>query len=275
MCGFVGVCSVEGVVDKQPLVEGQLSLQHRGPDAEGSWWSSDGKVGLYHRRLKIVDLSVNAAQPMVDHNSGVSLVFNGEIYNHSELRRQLASKGHQFRSSSDTEVILRGFVEWGDGIIDKLVGMFALAICDTKKRKVYLARDRAGEKPLFYRYVKNEIRFASELKALLTDQSIKKEVDLDALNCFLYMGFVPGDRCIFSSFAKLKAGHLLEFDLTSGQVKIKPYWTAPRYHADGNEDNIKVLASQLDTILEKAVSEQLVADVPVGILLSGGLDFRV
>ncbi|MES2987624.1 MAG: asparagine synthase (glutamine-hydrolyzing) [Pseudomonadota bacterium] len=271
MCGLVGVAARDPVQARDWVRQGRDAIAHRGPDDEGLWWSDDKRVGLAHRRLAIVDLSAAGHQPMLDGTGNIAIVFNGEIYNFRELRAELEAIGHRFRSHSDTEVILAGYRSWGAACIDRLDGMFALALYDQEKREILLARDRAGEKPLFYRLDRGELRFASELKALLADPALPREVDRESLDAFLSMGYVPGHRCILKGFNKLPAAHAMRFDLASGDTKIWQYWHLPEFDPTGANSEAD-LVDELEQLLDGAVRRQLVADVPVGILLSGGLD---
>ncbi len=166
---------------------------------------------------------------MVSMSGRYVVSFNGEIYNHDKLRLELISSGFSFRSASDTEVLLVAFEKWGKDAISKLNGMFAFAIYDSHERKLIIARDRAGEKPLFYRLVAGEIRIASELKALLSDPRLSRTIDHEAFDCFLSMGYVPGDRCIWKSARKLPPSHYLEFDCNTGESKVSRYWNLPEY----------------------------------------------
>ena len=243
---------------------------HRGPDDAGEWWSVDGRVGLAHRRLSIVDLSYLGQQPMHLVERGLSVVFNGEIYNHDQLRDELIGLGFIFRSRSDTEVLLAAYAAWGDACLSRFNGMFAFAIYDAPQQKLFLARDRAGEKPLFYHYAKGVLRFGSELKALLADATLLRRIEPVALDCYLAMGFVPGDRCMLQGFNKLPPAHALLFDLQVGQVKVWRYWQLPELD-QGAVDQVALL-DELEALLQDAVHRQMVADVPVGVLLSGGLD---
>lgn len=243
---------------------------HRGPDDAGEWWSEDGQVGLGHRRLSILDLSPLGHQPMVDSARGLTIAFNGEIYNHRELHNRLAAYGYSFRSRSDTEVLLAAYAIWGEGCLEYLNGMFAFALYDARHRVIFLARDRVGEKPLFFCQAGQTLRFASELKALLADPTSSRRIDQDALDCYLALGFVPGHRCILQGYNKLPAAHAMSFQLDNGKSRIWRYWSLPQPAAAHADD--ETLLSTLETLLEKAVGRQLVADVPVGVLLSGGLD---
>ena len=227
MCGIVGISSSHRIVDRRWLAEGRDRLQHRGPDDAGEYWSEDGRAGLGHRRLSIVDLSPSGHQPMQSEDGRLVITFNGEIYNHRELRETLKGLGHSFRSSSDTEVVLAAYRQWGRAFLERLNGMFAMGILDVQARTMLIARDRAGEKPLFYRAIPGELRFASELKALLADPQIARQIDADAMDCYLTMGYVPGERCILTGMNKLEAGHAACFSLDSGELLHWRYWSLP------------------------------------------------
>lgn len=274
MCGIVGTASRDIVANRAWLAAGCSALRHRGPDDAGEWWSNDGRVGLAHRRLAIIDLSRAGHQPMQDAAGSLTIIFNGEIYNFVDLRAELVVKGAVFRSHSDTEVILASYREWGTGCLSRLNGTFAFAIHDANRQIVFLARDRAGEKPLFYHHAGATIRFASELKAILADPLLQRRIDAEALDCYLAMGYVPGERCILDGFRKLPPAHALEFDLCAGSVRSWRYWEVPELRADaarGMVDEVALL-DELESLLEDSVRRQLVADVPVGVLLSGGVD---
>jgi asparagine synthase (glutamine-hydrolysing) len=274
MCGLVGIASQAPVAHGAWLLIGRDAMRHRGPDDAGEWWSADRCVGLGHRRLAIIDLSPAGHQPMLDARGELCIVFNGEIYNFADLRQDLMAKGHAFRSQSDTEVILEAYREWGTDCLSRLNGMFAFALHDSRRRQLFMARDRAGEKPLFYAVSDGTLRFASELKALMTDPRMPRYIDPEALDCYLAMGFVPGGRCILQGVKKLPPAHALVFDLKSGQSRVWRYWQLPELNASaaaGLGDETELL-SELEALLEDAVRRQLVADVPVGVLLSGGVD---
>ena len=273
MCGIVGIAALSAInLDQRKwLAVGSDAMMHRGPDDVGEWWSDDRRVGLAHRRLSIVDLSPLGHQPMHLVSSGLSVVFNGEIYNFTDLRHQLEQLGHAFRSHSDTEVLLACYAQWGTDCLSRLNGMFAFAIYDARKRQVFLARDRAGEKPLFYHHHGNTLHFASELKALMVNPALSRTIDPEALDCYLAMGFVPGDRCILKGYSKLPPAHCMLFDLHQGSTKVWRYWQLPEFDANSGVADENALLDELETLLEDAVSRQMVADVPVGILLSGGI----
>jgi asparagine synthase (glutamine-hydrolysing) len=273
MCGIVGIASITPQIQRAWLAIGRDVMIHRGPDDEGEWWSLDGRVGLAQRRLSIIDLSPAGHQPMHDACGALSIVFNGEIYNFSDLRDELIAKGHGFRSHSDTEVILVAYREWGAECLARLNGMFAFALFDAQQQTVILARDRTGEKPLFYHQANGVLRFASELKALLEDTVLPRRIDPEALDCYLAMGYVPGHRCMLQGFSKLPPAHILSFDLRTGQAKIWRYWQLPDLEAASSKAvDEAALLDELESLLEDAVRRQMVADVPVGVLLSGGVD---
>lgn len=271
MCGIVGVISFEPFKTRPPLAAMRDAMRHRGPDDAGEWWSVDGRVGLAHRRLSILDLSPLGHQPMLSDDEQLSIVFNGEIYNFAELKSELEAKGHRFRSHSDTEVILAAYRAWGDACIARLRGMFALALYDVQQQRVLLARDRAGEKPFFYSHANGQLRFASELKALLADPSVPRTLDASALDSYLAFGYVPGEQCLVAGVRKLGAGMLAVVDITRGALTTHTYWKLPAPPSNQRVDETE-LVDRLERLLEASVREQLVADVPVGVLLSGGVD---
>lgn len=247
-------------------------MTHRGPDDSGEWWSADGRVGLAHRRLSIIDLSPLGHQPMHLPERGLSVVFNGEIYNHNALRDELSGLGFAFRSHSDTEVLLAAYAAWGEGCLARFNGMFAFALYDAPQQKLFLARDRAGEKPLFYRLANDQLQFASELKALLANPANPRRIDAEALDCYLAMGYAPGERCMLQGYNKLPPAHALRFDLQSAQAKVWRYWQVPELALDQSPPDEAALLDELESLLEDSVRRQMVADVPVGVLLSGGVD---
>ena len=270
MCGIVGTALREPATDPELLVAQRDTLRHRGPDDAGVWWSDDRRVGLAHRRLSIIDLSASGHQPMQGED-GLQIVFNGEIYNYRELRAELAGTGYPFRTATDTEVLLAAYRRWGTDCVDRLNGMFAFAIWDPAARQLFLARDRAGEKPLFYHCEGGRFGFASELKALLRDPALPRRLDREALEYYLAYGYVPFDRCIVRGVHKLPQGHALTYRVDTGDVRVWPYWSLPTQPAPQSADPEELL-EELERLLGDAVARQLVADVPVGVLLSGGID---
>ena len=272
MCGIVGIASNAPQIQRAWLAIGRDAMSHRGPDDAGEWWSVDGRVGLAQRRLSIIDLSIAGHQPMHDASGLLSIVFNGEIYNFTDLREELIAKGHGFLSHSDTEVILVAYREWGTECLTRFNGMFAFALYDMQQHRLFLARDRAGEKPLFYHQAKGVFRFASELKALLVDPALTRRIEPEALDCYLAMGYVPGERCILQGFNKLPPAHALLFDLQTANSKCWRYWQLPELATVQGSLDEAALLDELETLFEDAVRRQMVADVPVGVLLSGGID---
>ena len=271
MCGIVGIASQSEKVQPDLLEAMRDTMRHRGPDDTGVWLSSDGRIGLGHRRLAIIDLSPGGHQPMSDISGQFWITYNGEIYNYQELRRELEARGHRFRTASDTEVILESYQAWGVDCLSHLNGMFAFCLYDGATRRLFLARDRAGEKPLFYHYTPGRLVFASELKALMADPSFPRVLDLEALDYYLAYGYVPGDRCILKGVCKLAQGHAMTYDLETDTLRDWQYWELPKPSWQEGE-SVDTLADELESLLEDSVRRQLVADVPVGILLSGGID---
>jgi asparagine synthase (glutamine-hydrolysing) len=273
MCGIIGIVSSEVINNRDWLQRGRDSLISRGPDDLGEWWSKDGFAGLAHRRLSILDLSNGGHQPMHYSSGTLNIIFNGEIYNHHELRSELVSNGFSFKSNSDTEVLLSAYQYWGNDCVNHLNGMFSFAIYDEPNKTMFMARDRTGEKPFFYYLNGKELRFASELKGILADITIQRKLNVEALDCYLGLGYTPGSRCILDGFNKLPPAHAMEFDARTGKCNIWRYWSLPDSHFNSkqafDEDG---LLEELEYLLADAVRLQMVADVPVGVLLSGGVD---
>lgn len=273
------MCGIAGIASRVPLAPGsghvlrmmRDAMHHRGPDDAGEWHSEDGRVSLGHRRLAILDLSPKGHQPMSDVDRVCWVSFNGEIYNFRNLRKLLEDAGHKFVTQSDTEILLEGYKEWGINVLQKLEGMFAFALYDCRQRRLFLARDRAGEKPLYYRLSGGMLHFASELKGLMANPSLDRRIDGEALSDFLAFGYVAHDRCILSGVRKLPQGCVACFDVDSAAFKSWEYWTLPQWQG-GNTASPEELELHLERLLESSVRNQLVADVPVGILLSGGID---
>ena len=274
MCAIIGFASKDKKLNRNMLIVGRDEMLHRGPDDDGTWWAKDGSVGLGHRRLAIIDLSKAGHQPMQDTKNNFTIVFNGEIYNHLELKKELIDKGHNFFSHSDTEVILAAYSEWGKDCLSRLNGMFAFALYDSRKRFIFLARDRTGEKPLFYSLSNGIFRFASELKGLLIDPNFSHQINHQALDAYLTLGYVPGNLCIVQGANKLPAAHAMIFDLNKQSLQTWKYWQLPSSPAltEITQSYEEALLEDFELLLEDAVQKQLSADVPVGILLSGGVD---
>jgi asparagine synthase (glutamine-hydrolysing) len=271
MCGIVGFLRSHAMDDPRILNRALKCQQHRGPDDEGTWWSTDRRVGLGHRRLAIIDLSTRGHQPMSDSSGRLQIVFNGEIYNYLELRDELRAMGHTFRSDTDTEVILEAYRAWGVNCVKRLNGMFAFGLFDTESQRLFLARDRAGEKPLFYAERDRGFSFSSELKGLLSDYSVDRVIDSTALNFYLAYGYVHGSQCMIRGVNKLPAAHAMTYDLRTGHSKTWRYWLLPAPFSGPIPDTGELL-DELEQLLEESVRRQLIADVPLGILLSGGID---
>jgi asparagine synthase (glutamine-hydrolysing) len=271
MCGIVGFAG-GAPIGAESLAAMRDSMAHRGPDDCGLWYSKDGQVGFGHRRLSIIDLSAGGHQPMSDQSGSIHITFNGEIYNFRELRVQLEELGHRFATATDTEVILEAFIEWQEDFASHLVGMFALALYDDRRRVLYLVRDRAGEKPLFLWHSGNRLVFGSELKALFMAPDFPRRLDHTAFQHYLAFAYVPRDLCLIEGVEKLLPGHLLRFDVATGQLSKRRYWDLPRFEGSAARASPAELVEELDALLEASVRRQMVADVPVGILLSGGVD---
>jgi asparagine synthase (glutamine-hydrolysing) len=272
MCGIVGQVSVEGGLARDLIVRMRETLRHRGPDDEGAWCSEDGRVALGHRRLSIIDLSEAGRQPMADPCARVQVVFNGEIYNYQELRSELQGLGRRFRTATDTEVILEAYLQWDAACLERLNGMFAFGLWDLHRQRLLLARDRAGEKPLFYRTDGRSLAFASELKALFADPACPRVLDLEALDDYLAFGYVPGSRCLARGIQKLPQGHALTFDGRSGAVQTWPYWQVHTGTPPDGAESDDELMQEFGRLLADSVRLRMIADVPVGVMLSGGVD---
>jgi asparagine synthase (glutamine-hydrolysing) len=274
MCGIVGIASVQGGLSPVLVSKMRDTLVHRGPDDAGVWLDPSLRVAFGFRRLAILDLSARGHQPMTSESGCSEIVFNGEIYNHAELRLRLREVGFQFRGGSDTEVILAAYEHWGEAFLSHLEGMFALAIYDSKREYVLLARDRAGEKPLFYAATQGRLTFGSELKALFAYPAQARRLDVAAFDQYLAFGYVPGEACMIEGVRKLAPAHALTFDVRNGTIKTWRYWSLPTRLGAGSQD-LGDLTDELEQLLSKSVKRQLVADVPVGILLSGGVDSSI
>jgi asparagine synthase (glutamine-hydrolysing) len=272
MCGIAGQIKTSGSIDEGELLRMRDALEHRGPDDKGFWIGADGKVGLAHRRLSIIDLSEAGRQPMANDDGTLLLVFNGEIYNFRELRQTLEEKGHVFRSQTDSEVILHAYEEWGIEAVARLNGMFAFALYDRARRRVVLARDRFGEKPLYYAVDRGVFYFASELKALRTCGDLSLGIDREKLYPYLVFGYTPYPDTIFAGVFKLPPASIAVVDVESLDCSVTEYWD-PRGSGDaGDAGNLEEAVDRMDALFSEAVGMRLMADVPVGAFLSGGVD---
>ncbi|MBI2495550.1 MAG: asparagine synthase (glutamine-hydrolyzing) [Candidatus Omnitrophica bacterium] len=281
MCGIVGMLQWDGqTVEEAVLAEALASLSHRGPEGRGQVVLKNTptcSVGLAHARLKIIDLSEEASQPMSNDDQSVWIVFNGEIYNFLELRASLQQRGVRFRTASDTEVLLRLYEAEGVRCVERLEGMFAFAVWDARRRQLLLGRDRVGKKPLFYSADPGSGRFAfaSEIKALLRYPPIIPEVDAEALPAFFLFGYVPTPHTLYRGICQLPPGHLLTLS-DEGRLRIEAYWdvplAAPAVHRAPSEAEA---VDRVRALLTAAVRKRLVADVPLGAFLSGGIDSSI
>ena len=287
MCGITGIFDFASqappvAADVERVLKAMRDVMvHRGPDGGGLWVSDDGRMGLAHRRLAIVDLSDAAAQPMANEDGRVRVIFNGEIYNHISLREELIAAGHTFRSShSDTEVLVHGYEEWGmDGLAGRLDGMFAFAVWDAAKGRLFLVRDRLGIKPLYFTRQSGTFLFASEIKSLLENPKVPRAVEPAALNHFLSFLVAPAPLTMFKGIYKLPAAHILEVDAEGG-LSARRYWDAtPGRGIDENDirgmsdkETEKFYTKGIRSRLEAAVEKRMMSDVPFGVFLSGGID---
>jgi asparagine synthase (glutamine-hydrolysing) len=268
MCGICGVAGGDSPAGRDLVQRMCSAMVHRGPDDEGIVQLDGVTLGM--RRLAIIDLE-NGNQPMHNEDSTVWVVQNGEIYNHLELRRELIAAGHLFRTHADTEVLVHGYEEWGDEMVERLNGMFAFAILDRRKDLVFLARDRVGIKPLHYAAGGGRLVFASELKALLCDPALHGEVDPVALDAYLAYEFVPSPLSIVRGISKLEPGHTLSW--SAGDHSLRRYW-APQLNIDGatSDRSLDAECEELRSVLRESVRKELISDVPLGVFLSGGID---
>lgn len=270
MCGIAGIINFRKsrTYNLKRLLD---KLGHRGPDDSGLFESDNGRVVLGQRRLSIIDLSPMGHQPMESADGRFVIVFNGEIYNYKQIKELLQAQGINFTSGSDTEVLLAAYEAWGEECLTHLNGMFAFTIYDKgtpiQPPTLFIARDRAGEKPFYYSQTADSFRFASELKAL----EHSEKINLQALNHYLSLGYVPGDMCLFEGVHKLPPAHCGRLNLSTGALDIRRYWALPANQPKSNVDGAE-LAAEAGELIEDSVRLRLIADVPVGVLLSGGLD---
>jgi asparagine synthase (glutamine-hydrolysing) len=267
MCGIAGIVKLDARegVEEPRLARMRDAMRHRGPDGEGLLL--DGRVGLGHRRLAIVDVS-GGQQPMSNEDGTVWIVFNGEIYNHAALRPALEARGHRYRTRSDTETIVHLYEEEGEACVERLQGMFAFAVWDRSRQTLLLARDRLGIKPLYYALTPHELLFASEIKGLLA-AGLRPEFDLEVLPEYLATGFVSGERSFFRGVRRLPPGHVLSWSPGNG-VRHRRYWSLPAPATDSHAPRER--ARELRDRLSTAVRSHLMSDVPLGLFLSGGID---
>jgi asparagine synthase (glutamine-hydrolysing) len=283
MCGIFGFFSKRRVISTGELSLSMDALRHRGPDNTGVAVFSNNTCASFtgdalpegawasvfaHTRLSIIDLTDSANQPMSNEDGSIWIVYNGEIYNFMEIKKDLESRGHRFQSRSDTETIIHGYEEWGIDVLQRLRGMFAFALFDRKKNKLLLVRDRLGVKPLKYYHDGNTIIFSSELKGFL--HLIPRKLNLDSVNTFLTLKYIPSPETILEGVRKLSPGELLEFDLTAGRVKSQQYWEPKLYPK--TDISFGEAREEYAKLLSESVFLRTVSDVPIGVYLSGGID---
>jgi asparagine synthase (glutamine-hydrolysing) len=268
MCGICGFClSDERAVDLDILRKMTKTLQHRGPDDEGYY--TDAGVALGHRRLSIIDLDTGR-QPIHNEDETIYVVFNGEIYNFPELKKELEEKGHRFYTKTDTEVLVHLYEDMGEQCLERLNGMFALAIWDGKRKKLFLARDRIGIKPLYYSYNSNGVAFASEPKALLQLPWVEGGLDPQGLNHYLSYDFIPAPYCIYKDIRKVPPGHQVVYE--NGDLRCEPYWDLDLSDRVGDGLDEEEICDLIWGEFCRSTKTRLISDVPLGVLLSGGID---
>lgn len=278
MCGVAGFISKEEINYQDILGTMIQKMNHRGPDSNGIYYNEKLKVGLGHARLSIVDLTDTGSQPMFSHSGRFKMVFNGEIYNHVEIKKELDKKEHiNWRGTSDTEIILQAFENWGiRKTVNSLVGMFAIVLLDEENEELYLIRDRMGEKPIYYGKVNDNFVFASDLKSISALPRFKNKINRNALALFLKYSSIPSPYSIYEDIFKLNPGSLLKIDVKKLVYKVEEYWSTTKLINDNNSPSFLGTAeeavSKLDDLLTSSVEMQMQADVPLGAFLSGGVD---
>nr|MBA3785947.1 asparagine synthase (glutamine-hydrolyzing) [Acidobacteriota bacterium] len=271
MCGIAGWANLDSKKSSQNASEAVLHsmcerMKHRGPDSEGLWLENGVALGM--RRLSIIDLHTGE-QPIYSEDKSIVVVMNGELYNFREVRTDLEKRGHKFETNTDTEILPHLYEEYGEAMLEQINGMFTFALWDKNKKKLLIARDRFGEKPLYYGVFDGKLIFASEPKVLLENPAVNAEIDQDALRQYLSFDYVPAPASIYKNIYKLPAAHFLT--LENGEMKTRRYWNLT-FHKNGNTPTIEKAATDLRELLADAVRMRLVSDVPLGILLSGGVD---
>ena len=265
MCGIAGYSHIHRRQNRSDLERSLASIAHRGPDQQGVFYS--GFLSMGARRLRVVDIELGD-QPFSSPDGDITLVFNGEIFNHAELRSELESVGYTFRSRCDTEVLLNAFHYWGNAAFERVRSMFAAGFWIRSERRLVLARDRMGIKPLYYCTQDGEIYFGSEMKCIFAHPVIRRHLSVEGLNCYLSLNYIPSPYTMVDGIFKLMPGHLLEWQ--GGEAKLHSYLT-PRF-TERAAKTLDEAADELDTLMRQSVTEQMNADVPLGIWLSGGLD---
>ncbi len=269
MCGIVGHIKAKGTIDPlvfEPMID---LLAHRGPDGRGSHYNAEGNIAFGHRRLSFLDLGENGKQPFLNQDGNIWVSFNGEIYNYLELKEELRSR-FEFRTQTDTEVLLAAYQVWGIEFINKIKGMFAFALYDEKKKSLYLARDRFGIKPLYYGLpASNELVFASELKSIRASKAFPKELNYSAISDYFVYRYIPSPKSIWKGIHKVPPAHYLKLDLSDFSYKLHEYW---KLEASKNEISEAEMVTETNRLIDQSVREHLRSDVSIGSFLSGGYD---
>ncbi|MGB2716070.1 MAG: asparagine synthase (glutamine-hydrolyzing) [Vicinamibacterales bacterium] len=267
MCGIAGKLSYDAQPIRPDLLAAMTdAVTHRGPDSAGYYFGEG--VGLGHRRLSIIDLSTGD-QPLANEDETVWVVFNGEIYNFIDVRAELERLGHQFRTRTDTEIIVHGYEEWGSQCVERFRGMFAFALWDARAKRLLLARDRLGVKPLYYASLADGLVFGSEIKSILQDPAVPRGWRPDAIDAYLTLEYIPGPGTIYQHIQKLPPGHVLVAE--GGRIQLRQYWDL-QFTGDGDPGRENEYLEQLDALLRESVKLRLISDVPLGAFLSGGID---
>ena len=274
MCGIAGIVSTGNVissVSEDTLKKMSDIIVHRGPDSDGIWISDDRSCGLAFRRLSIIDLSSAGNQPMLSEDGKFCIVFNGEIYNHQEIRQELISLGYKYHSKTDTETILNGYKEWGESIVDKISGMFSFAIWDSSKRELFAARDRVGKKPFYYSFNNGHFVFGSEIKSILLHPSVPKEFNEAELPNYLNWCMTSRRESLFKGIKKLSAGCSLKLK-SNGEINIHRYWSPVSSFTSYNNLSENEITNEILRLLRLSIKDRMMSDVPFGVFLSGGID---
>ena len=274
MCGIAGIVEPynrEPRTDYPLLKRMSDIIEHRGPDSEGQWLSADKRCGLAFRRLSIIDLSEAGNQPMQTADGRYTIVFNGEIYNHNEIRKELEQLGYSYRSRTDTETILNGFVQWGGDVVEKLNGMFAFAIWDSEKKELFAARDRVGKKPFYYYYQDGIFVFGSEIKSILLHPAVSTELNPRELPNYLNWAMSGNRNSLFKNIHKLPAAHSLKLN-SRGDLSSRRYWSPVDKDTQYVDMSEKELTDEILRLLKVSIKDRMMSDVPFGVFLSGGID---
>ncbi len=272
MCGITGVYHFNNdkKTTKETVDDMRDTLAHRGPDGKGTFLSSEKKVGLGHRRLSIIDLSEKGAQPMTDEGGKIQIVYNGEVYNFKKIRSELENLGYDFRSKTDTEVIMKSYQEWGVDCVKRFNGMFAFAIWDEEKERMFVARDHVGIKPFYYSVKKGTFLFGSEIKAILANPDFKKEFAEENVSYYMTFASLPAPYTLFKNVKKLPSAHWMIIDKDG--IEQKEYWNPLKDNQYPENESEEYYVNEIRKILKNSIEKQMVSDVPFGCFLSGGID---